>query len=225
MITGFNTDVDHQGRVFHVQTEDKGLENPVVQSLIYCGGEIVASKQDSYAELAESGEFSEDDLQHRMEVQHHGMIREIRNGAYDDEAPLPFGHNIITNRSLNEVVLEFLRQTVPGDPIRLELIDDLVVQEGTRPTLRIKVLDEGSDQPIGGAAIVVQLISTEGQPRDLFTAAADAEGYVEASFEVPELPGADSAILCQASAGGQSAEHRQLVIKKKRADKSSKPSG
>jgi hypothetical protein len=225
MITGFNTDVDHQGRVFHVQTEDKGLENPIVQSLIYCGGEIVASKKDSYAELAESGVYSEDDVLHRMEAQHQGMIREIRNGAYDDEAPLPFGHNIITNRSLNEVVLEFLRQTVPGDPIRLELIDDQVLQEGTRPTLRIKVLDEESDEPIGGAAIVVQLISTSGQPLDLFSSSADAEGYVEASFEVPELPGADSAIVCQASAGGQNAEYRQLVMKRKRADSSSNPSG
>jgi hypothetical protein len=225
MITGFNTDIDHQGRVFHIQTEDKGLENPIVHSLIYCGGEIIASRQDSYAELAESGELSEDDLLHRMEAQHQGMIREIRNGKYDDEAPLPFGHNIITNRSLNEVVLEFLRQTVPGEPIRLELIDDLVLQEGTRPTLRIKVLDEESDEPIGGAAIVVRLISTDGEPRDLFSAAADADGYVEASFEVPELPGADSAILCQASAGGQNAEYRQLVMKKKRADKSAEPSG
>jgi hypothetical protein len=225
MITGFNTDVDHNGRVFHVQTEDKGLENPVVQSLIYCGGEIIASKKDSYAEWAESGEFSEDDVLHRMEMQHQGMIREIRNGAYDDEAPLPFGHNIITNRSLNEVVLEFLRKTVPGEPIRLELIDDQVLQEGTRPTLRIKVLDEGSDQPIGGAAIVVRLISTEGQPCDLFSASADAEGYVEASFEIPELPaGADSAILCEAAAGGQNAEYRQLVMKKK-TGASPKPPG
>ena len=55
MITGFNTDVDHQGRVFHVQTEDKGLQNPVVESLIYCGGEIIASRSESYAELTENG--------------------------------------------------------------------------------------------------------------------------------------------------------------------------
>jgi hypothetical protein len=223
MITGFNTDVDHQGRVFHVQTEDKGLGNPIVQSLIYCGGEIIASRKDSYAELAESGEYSEDAVMHRMEVQHQGMIREIRNGTYDDEAPLPFGHNIITNRSLNEVVLEFLRKTVPGEPIRLEMIDDQVLQEGTRPTLRMKVLDAKSDQPVGGAAIVVRLISTEGRPRELFSTSADADGYVEASFEIPELPGADSAILCEASAGGHSAEHRQLVMKKKR-EGSSKPS-
>ncbi len=47
MITGFNTDVEYEGRVFHVQTEDKGRTNPVVESLVYSGGEIVASRRAS----------------------------------------------------------------------------------------------------------------------------------------------------------------------------------
>ena len=38
MITGFNTDVKYKGTVFHVQTEDKGVANPIIESLIYKGG-------------------------------------------------------------------------------------------------------------------------------------------------------------------------------------------
>jgi len=30
MITGFNSDIEYGGKVFHVQTEEKGLDNPVV---------------------------------------------------------------------------------------------------------------------------------------------------------------------------------------------------
>src|SRR5471032_17484 len=40
VITGFNTDIKHSGKVYHIQTEDKGLQNPYVESLVYVGGEI-----------------------------------------------------------------------------------------------------------------------------------------------------------------------------------------
>jgi len=46
MITGFNQDVTFKNKVYHVQTEDRGKSNPVIESLIYVGGEILASKAD-----------------------------------------------------------------------------------------------------------------------------------------------------------------------------------
>ena len=88
MITGFNTDVDYLGRVYHVQTEDKGLKNPVVESLIYCGGEIVTSRRTSYEELASHADFCEEQVLSRMEAQHDKLIRDIRNGEYDPDAKL-----------------------------------------------------------------------------------------------------------------------------------------
>ncbi len=44
VITGFNTDIEHDGVVYHVQTEDKGLDSPLILSLVYSGGAILASK-------------------------------------------------------------------------------------------------------------------------------------------------------------------------------------
>ena len=43
MITGYNTDVRHDSVVFHVQTEDKGAANPLIESLVYVGGQVVAA--------------------------------------------------------------------------------------------------------------------------------------------------------------------------------------
>ena len=108
MITGFNTDVDYDGRIFHVQTEDKGRKNPVIESLVYSRGEIVASRNTSYAEYNDSEDYSEDEVMARMERQHQALIREILNGKFESDGPKPFGHNIISNRSLDEVVTEFL---------------------------------------------------------------------------------------------------------------------
>ena len=108
MITGFNTDVEFNERVYHVQTEDRGLDNPIVERLVYSGGEIVTARKTSYAELVESDTYSEGQVLTRMEVQHRELIREIRNGEFDTNGMKPFGHGIVTNRSLDEVVTAFL---------------------------------------------------------------------------------------------------------------------
>jgi len=58
MIFGFNTDVTGRDGVYHVQTEDRGTKNPVVESVVYVGGKIIAKRRTSYSPAeatAESG--------------------------------------------------------------------------------------------------------------------------------------------------------------------------
>lgn|GEM_PF-107133 len=81
MITGYNTDVRHNEVVFHVQTEDKGTANPYIESLIYVGGQVLASKRASYAELLAEGK--EKDILGLMDHQHRTMIAAIRHGKFD----------------------------------------------------------------------------------------------------------------------------------------------
>ena len=82
MITGYNTDVRHNEVVFHVQTEDKGLANPYVESLVYVGGQVLASKRSSYAEMLAEGK-EEKDIVTLMDHQHRTMIAAIRHGKLD----------------------------------------------------------------------------------------------------------------------------------------------
>lgn len=82
MITGFNTDVKHKNRVFHIQTEDKGEGNPYVESLVYVGGEILATKRTSYAEVVKGGR-DDHAVQDLMEQQHRTMIAAIQRGRFD----------------------------------------------------------------------------------------------------------------------------------------------
>jgi hypothetical protein len=211
MITGFNTDVDSQGRVFHVQTEDKGLDNPVVESLIYCGGEIIESRRHSYADLTEAGECSEDEILMRMESQHQGLIREIRNGGFDSEEPRPFGADLVSNRSLDEVVLDFLQDEEDLGPLALELLDDVVLHQGSRPELSMVVIEEASGRPIAGALVKLTLISTRDKPLELYAGVSDPEGRIYAAFEIPEITEADLAVLCRASAAGRRTVLRRMV--------------
>jgi hypothetical protein len=82
VITGYNTDVRHNNRVFHIQTEDKGEGNPYIESLVYVGGEILATRKTSYAEVLQE---PRDDraIQELMEQQHRTMIAAIQRGRFD----------------------------------------------------------------------------------------------------------------------------------------------
>jgi hypothetical protein len=61
--------------------------------------------------------------------------------------------------------------------------------------------------------VTVKLITTREKPREVFSGVTDANGRVEVSFEIPELPGANAAVICQAQAVGNNAELKQLVLK------------
>ena len=80
MITGHNTDVKHDGTVYHVQTEDGGKDNPVIVSLIYKGGRILASKKTSYTQIVGTEGFLQS-LRQMLEDQHRAMIRAVTSGA------------------------------------------------------------------------------------------------------------------------------------------------
>ena len=83
MITGFNTDVKHAERVYHVQTEDRGVANPVVESLVYVGGEILLSKKSPYQDLITGDRVDEKALREMMDLQHRRVIEAIRRGRLD----------------------------------------------------------------------------------------------------------------------------------------------
>jgi hypothetical protein len=83
VITGFNTDVEHNGVVYHVQTEDKGLKSPLILSLVYVGGTIIASRRTPYEDLIASG-FEEDKLAERLQRQHKLICAAIHAGRVED---------------------------------------------------------------------------------------------------------------------------------------------
>jgi hypothetical protein len=87
VITGFNTDIKHGDRVFHVQTEDRGVGNPVVESLVYVGGEILLSKKSSYQTHVAEGRVDEKVVREMMDLQHRRIIEAIRRGRFDAARP------------------------------------------------------------------------------------------------------------------------------------------
>jgi len=83
VITGFNTDIEHEGVIYHVQTEDKGLDTPIILSLVYVGGAILASKRAPYEDLIAQG-FSDEVLAERLKRQHRLICAAINSGRIED---------------------------------------------------------------------------------------------------------------------------------------------
>lgn len=83
MISGYNTDVKHEGRVYHVQTEERGGANPVLESLVYIGGTIVAKKATPYSDRLKQG-ATEDAIASLLKRQHHVIIAAIKAGRIED---------------------------------------------------------------------------------------------------------------------------------------------
>ena len=114
MITGFNTDIEYEGVVYHVQTEDKGLDSPVILSLVYAGGAILASKRSPYEDLIREG-FSDEALSERLKRQHRLICAAIYTGRLND----------LKKMSGRDVSATTVEEAEPTAPIEL---DDTIEQ-------------------------------------------------------------------------------------------------
>jgi hypothetical protein len=124
VITGFNTDVKHAERVYHVQTEDRGIANPVVESLVYVGGEILLSKKSPYKDLVTGDRVDEKALREMMDLQHRRVIEAVRRGRLDKgkigEAPADWADDTLpSSEKMSPAALAAVHAilAVPPEPL------------------------------------------------------------------------------------------------------------
>ena len=88
MVVGFNHNFSYKGQVYHVQTEDSGIKNPHIITLLYRGGTILSSKKTSYADIIKIDNL-EVVIEELMKSQHREMLRLLKNGDFDELLGLP----------------------------------------------------------------------------------------------------------------------------------------
>lgn len=79
MLVGYNTNVQYKDKIYHVQTEDNGINNPVIVTFLYYQGAIIASKKTNYADILNEPDYKEK-VAKIMKAQHKYMIRELLSG-------------------------------------------------------------------------------------------------------------------------------------------------
>jgi len=187
MITGYNTDVRHGSRVYHVQTEDKGLANPRIETLIYVGGEILDSYRSSYEDLASNPPIPDSAIQVRMDDQHKAIIRDIKNGKYDT-TPSDLEseeRRVFNDRPLDQAILEYLQHE--GEVDTLELVLDTPMRPTFGSVFQVKVKARLciSQNPVADAEVSVRLVSSLKKATSLLVGRTNAEGLFIGQVELP----------------------------------------
>jgi hypothetical protein len=204
--------VEYAGRVYHVQTEDKGASNPLIETLVYSRGAILDCRRSSYADLMKAGP-DEKGVIRFMDQQHSRMVREVRNGKYDPEGPKPFGYNLISSRTLDEVVLEWLTSDSSGRGIHIALTRDDAFFEKSDARTEISISTGGDEPvPLEGATISVRLLGAHSKPLKVFDGKTSAGGTIEAAFAIPDLGGTQGALIFQVRHGDRAAEMTRPVL-------------
>jgi len=239
VITGFNTDIKHNEKVYHIQTEDKGLQNPYIESLVYVGGEILASKKTSYAEQARTG-VDEKWIGNLMEQQHRTMIAAIKRGRFDAPAdstkagtprpstptlsqpappnaaaPAPSTQTVDTEKTLDQVIIDYLASEAESEHLELALLNTVDFYAGASVEVRVATKRSLSQQPIPAAAIEVKVISTVEPPRVIFRGKTTGDGTAIVRCTIPSFHEGTAAVIISAQSPIGNDEIKQLVKKRK----------
>ncbi len=236
MITGFNTDIKHNEKVYHIQTEDKGLQNPYIESLVYVGGEILASKKTSYAEQLKTG-VDEKWIGGLMEQQHRTMIAAIKRGRFDGPAdatksalprlaPTADGTAVpppatpgatppLDDRTLDQVIIDYLASEAESEHLELSLLNTVEFFSGLPVEVRVATKKSLSQQPIPAASIEVKVISTVEAPRVIFRGKTAADGTAVVRCSIPPFREGTAAVIISAQSPIGNDEVKQLVKRRK----------
>ena len=80
---GFNNNIKFHEQVFHVQTEDSGLDQPhIITHLFADGGRVIKSHKRSYADEVRRTDVAEF-VRSLMKAQHLEMVLKLREGSFD----------------------------------------------------------------------------------------------------------------------------------------------
>lgn len=85
MVTGFNTDIKHNGVVYHVQTEPR--KEGGVETAVYMRGAVIHSLKTSYLDFVQSPEYTDEKFKRLLEDQHRQIIARIRAGEIQPPTP------------------------------------------------------------------------------------------------------------------------------------------
>jgi hypothetical protein len=235
VITGFNTDIRHNSRIFHIQTEDKGLANPFIESLVYVGGEILASKKTSYADRLEGG-IDEKSISRLMEQQHKTIIAAIKRGRFDDVSDTQSRAEVLESldtrsepavslsapaiagaedRTLDQVIIDYLNAEAESEHLELSLLNSTEFVAGQPIELRVAARTSISQTPLAAATLEVKVISTVEAPRVIYRGKTAADGSATIRCSIPSFPEGTAAIIISAQSDIGNDEVKQLVKRKR----------
>jgi hypothetical protein len=215
MRTGYNSEFKHGTTVYHVQTEDKGLSNPIIETLVYVGGRILDAMRSPY-----DGKLGGAEIDKLMEGQHRGTIQKIKSGAY--EAALAGRspddtQGVQAPKGLDDLIINYLQSDAEKAHLEISISTGVEFIYGRRCAFEIIARNDRTRAPMPGVGVEVRLVSTVAPPALLFECQTGADGKAQADFLIPELEGGNAAVIIKGVSPLGSDELKQFVKRVKTA--------
>ena len=190
MLFGHNTNVKVGEITYHVQTEDRGVTNALIDTTVYFHGRVLHRRTNNYFDLLPLNAKSEPALKQRLDDQHGSVVEELRTGAL--HLPLPQEAKPSAGTSVSNAA------SVPK-VLTLVLINSKTWLAGKHATLDVSVQNRESGEAVNHARIVARI---DGAPDSKeFKAETGIDGRAQLQFDMPRVSGAEPALVIEAMHG------------------------
>ena len=150
-VLGYNHNFMHRGIVFHVQTEDSGVDNPHVFTHLFHGGVIVSSRRLDY-----DRDSREADVKSLMQAQHKAILRELKKGEFDAKISVYFAKHPDLQPVAGEVLQPVAGEKAAGEvlqPVAGEILQPVAGEEASGEAAPEAVTGEGAAPSARGEAV------------------------------------------------------------------------
>ena len=185
MLFGHNSNVKAGNTTYHVQTEDRGTTNALIDTTVYFHGRVLHRRTNNYFDLLPLNPDTEQALKLRLDEQHRTVVDEIRTGAL--HLSLPQDEN------------DAARAAAPTPKaLLLELINAKTWLTGKRALLQVAVRNR-TNQAVQGAKVTARVDGAAAISE--YSTETGPFGHAQLEFAMPRLAGAEPALVIEASHG------------------------
>jgi hypothetical protein len=195
MIFGHNTDVKVGEAVYHLQTEDRGAANALIDTTVYCRGRVLHRQTNNYFDLLPLDAEREELLKKRIIEQHRTVAEEVRSGILHlVPPPLPVQEKSTAKAKTDSAARP---KVVPAPELALELINAKTWLAGKRANLHVAVRKKQNGEAIVRALVTARVDGAAELAE--FSTETGANGEARLEFEMPQLAGSESALVIMAT--------------------------
>jgi hypothetical protein len=189
---GHNSNLKVGTSTYHIQTEDRGEANPVIDTTVYIQGRVLYRRPTSYSDLLPLDAERERTLKQRLDQQHLTVMEELRSGKLQIDEPAKETPSVLV----------------------LELTNAGSWLSGRHAILEVAVSNaKGAKVP--GAKITAR-IDGAAAPEE-FSTQSDNAGHGHIEFDVPKITGPEPALVLNATLGAAKGALRFALRAKPRA--------
>ena len=203
---GFNTDIQVGDLVLHVQTEDRGKRNPVLDTTVYVAGRVLHRRKRNYSEHLNDPGFNDEVLGKWLEEQHRTVIEELRSGVLVVSLPAPPPAPAAPTPPPAAAPVPPQAHAPAPKGIQVQLTNPASWLKAGSAMLIIEVHSRLLRQPAEDVQIEVTFEGA--QHPVMFMATTDRQGRAELSFPMPHLGSGGADLVIRASSPGGEDEIR-----------------